>query len=104
MKSLLVPSPNNDILATVNIKPGYMIPDCFWYLMKIRSKSICLSAYQHEVSWDHFFFTVDDMRQQGLMQMGTHQFVKEGFPVGRVEYLPIEWYSKLHSDRHGVDK
>ncbi len=50
------------------------------------------------------FSTVDDMRQQALMQMGTHQFVKEGIPVGRVEYLPIEWYSKLHSDRHGVDK
>eukprot|EP00794_Sanderia_malayensis_P001092 gene1092-436_t len=46
---------------------------------------------------------VDDMRQQSLVQMGTHQFVKEGIPVGRVEYLPIEWYSKLHNDRHGVD-
>ena len=47
---------------------------------------------------------VDDMRQQGLHLLGTHQFVKEGIPVGRVEFLPIEWYSNLHSDRHGVDK
>ncbi|XP_065071105.1 phospholipase DDHD2-like [Rhopilema esculentum] len=46
---------------------------------------------------------VDDMRQQGLHLLGTHQFVKEGIPVGRVEFLPIEWYSNLHSDRHGVD-
>ena len=35
--------------------------------------------------------------------MGTHQFVKEGLNVGRVEFLPIEWYSNLHNDRNGVD-
>ena len=44
------------------------------------------------------------MRQQGLLQLGTHQFVKEGIAVGRVEFLPIEWYTNLHSDRHGVDR
>ena len=44
------------------------------------------------------------MRQQALLQMASHHFVKEGLPVGRVEFLPIQWYFGLHNDKSGVDE
>ena len=33
-----------------------------------------------------------------------HEELSSGRAIGRVEFLPVQWHSRLHNDSTGVDK
>ncbi|KXJ22983.1 SEC23-interacting protein [Exaiptasia diaphana] len=48
---------------------------------------------------------VDDLRMVTLSMMTEHHDeLAKGRTIGRIEYLPVQWHSKLHNDSTGVDE
>lgn len=48
---------------------------------------------------------VDDLRMVTLSMMTEHHDeLAKGRSIGRIEYLPVQWHSKLHNDSTGVDQ
>ncbi|XP_068709546.1 phospholipase DDHD2-like [Montipora foliosa] len=48
---------------------------------------------------------VDDFRKISLQMLIDHQEeLSRGRAIGRVEFLPVQWHSKLHNDSTGVDE
>lgn len=48
---------------------------------------------------------VDDFRRVSLRMLSDHQEeLSRGRAIGRVEFLPVQWHSKLHNDTTGVDE
>lgn len=48
---------------------------------------------------------VDDLRKVSLqMLFDHHEELSGGRAIGRVEFLPVQWHSKLHNDSTGVDE
>ncbi|KAJ7333544.1 S23-interacting protein [Desmophyllum pertusum] len=48
---------------------------------------------------------VDDLRKVSLQMLFDHQEeLSRGRAIGRVEFLPVQWHSKLHNDSTGVDQ
>jgi len=48
---------------------------------------------------------VDDFRKVSLqMLVDHHEELSRGRAIGRVEFLPVQWHSRLHNDSTGVDE
>ena len=48
---------------------------------------------------------VDDFRKISLqMLVDHHEELSRGRAIGRVEFLPVQWHSRLHNDSTGVDE
>lgn len=48
---------------------------------------------------------VDDFRRMSLQMLADHNDeLSRGRAIGRVEFLPVQWHSRLHNDSTGVDK
>ena len=48
---------------------------------------------------------VDDLRKVSLQMLFDHQEeLSRGRAIGRVEFLPVQWHSRLHNDSTGVDE
>ncbi|KAK3727045.1 hypothetical protein QZH41_012545 [Actinostola sp. cb2023] len=48
---------------------------------------------------------VDDLRMVTLSMLNEHHDeLAKGRTIGRIEYLPVQWHSKLHNDSTGVDQ
>lgn len=48
---------------------------------------------------------VDDLRIVTLSMLNEHhEELAKGRLIGRIEYLPVQWHSKLHNDSTGVDQ
>ena len=52
-----------------------------------------------------FMLSVNDFRKVSLqMLFDHHEELSRGRAIGRVEFLPVQWHSRLHNDSTGVDE
>lgn len=75
---------------------------------KIYRKSR-LKTFFHIYSLFHSFLismlAVNDFRKVSLqMLFDHHEELSRGRAIGRVEFLPVQWHSRLHNDSTGVDE
>lgn len=75
----------------------HVLSKCRDYIYMIYCKFIA-SLLMHKL----IFFSVNDFRSVSLNLLQTHfKKAQENQQIGRIEFLPVNWHSPLHST--GVD-